>query len=161
MKSKRYIANFSNKSPYILVGGDFNARTGIISEIEASDNLNNGETFDILKNSIDVSRLLVEKGISKRSSMDAGNTNHHGIELISMCKSTSMVILNGRMYSDKGIRAYTRIDTTGSSLVDYVLSSSTLLDLIDNFCVKPKFPESDHLPINMVLLSMCGLAQEI
>ena len=46
---------------------------------------------------------------------------------------------------------YTRSDTTGNSLVDYAIASSDMFKLITHFSVHSKFPESDHLPINICL----------
>ena len=46
----------------------------------------------------------------------------------------------------KGIGACTRVDTTGKSVVDYVITTPQVLPLI-----KSKLPESDHLPMEFSL----------
>ena len=45
------------------------------------------------------------------------------------------------MDSDKGIGEYTRFDTIGCSVVDYVIRSPSLLERIINFAILHKFPE--------------------
>ena len=61
-----------------------------------------------------------------------------------------MFILNGR-FGDIDHGFHTRIDTTGLSLVDYVLCTPNSHTLIKNFYVDDKLPESDHLPLKLVL----------
>ncbi len=41
--------------------------------------------------------------------------------LIELCKTTSMIIANGRLYNDLGMGDYTYHSPNGSSAVDYFL----------------------------------------
>ena len=83
--------------------------------------------------------------------MDSACKNGHGLKLLEVCKSTGLVIFNGRLGSDKGKGEYTRVDTTGCSVVDYFVGSPSVFDMVTNFCVQTKFPESDHRPIECSL----------
>ena len=94
---------------------------------------------------------LHSAGCLKRYSHDKSITNSHGKMLIELWKSTGMLIVNGRIGNDKGIGASTRVDTTGSSVVDYVIVTPRLFKEIIGFTIGPKFPESDHLPLAMTL----------
>ena len=56
--------------------------------------------------------------------------------------------MNGRVGDDQGVGGFTRIDTTGKSVVDYLLTTPTTFAMIRDFCIHNKVPESDHLPIS-------------
>ena len=60
----------------------------------------------------------------------------------------SLYIVNGRMGADLGVGGYTRVDTTGKSLVDYLLATPATFTMITDLRIHPKTPESDHLPIS-------------
>ena len=79
--------------------------------------------------------------------------NKHGTQLLDLCESTGMLILNGRMGREKGIGEFTRDDTTGRSVFDYMIGTPRLFDLVQNFQVLDKFPESDHRAISLSMMS--------
>ena len=60
-----------------------------------------------------------------------------------------LLYLNGRLGSDRGIGAFTRIDTTGTSVVDYIIGSPQLFAVTSNFYIHGKFTESDHVPLSI------------
>ena len=62
--------------------------------------------------------------------MDKAHNNDHGNHLLELCKSTGLVIFNGRLGADKGTGEYTRVDTTGCSVIDYFVGSPALFDLV-------------------------------
>ena len=68
-----------------------------------------------------------------------------------MCKSAGLLILNGRAGKDKGIGNFTRVDTTGRSIVDYMVVSPQHLELVSDFAIANACPESDHIPISLYL----------
>ena len=74
--------------------------------------------------------------------------NHYEKQLLSFCKTSNLFITNGRVGDDWGIGGFTRIDTTGKSVVDYLLTTPTTFSMIRDFCIHNKVPESDHLPIS-------------
>ena len=54
--------------------------------------------------------------------------------------------------SDRGIGAFTRIDTTGTSVVDYMVGSPQLFAVTSNFHIHGKFAESDHAHYQSLLI---------
>ena len=53
----------------------------------------------------------------------------------------------GRIGSDKGVGDFTRMGIGESSVVDYIIASPAMLDMLRDFQICAKLPESDHLPI--------------
>ena len=136
----------------IALCGDYNARTGVMSEINADFwNGGNGELDRLIPENADENSNLIEKmyadNMLVRKSKDASTINKHGRELLGLCKSTGLLIFNGRLGQDRGIGEYTRDDTTGRSVVDYVIRTPLLFLMVNDFRVLPKFPESDHKAI--------------
>jgi len=56
--------------------------------------------------------------------------------------------LNGRVGEDKGIGRYTYVGSSGSSLVDYVITTQNLFSFVDTFVVKEPTILSDHCLID-------------
>ena len=83
----------------------------------------------------------------QRHSMDIGPVNKRGKQLLEFCNTCGLIILNGRVGRDKGIGKFTRIDTTGNSVVDYLICRPESARLVSYFNVHQRFPESDHLPV--------------
>ena len=138
----------------ILMCGDLTAATNIATDFLDQDI--QGTDIDWLENvGVDIEndqahvvyKYSNERGLLGRSSMDTRKIDKHGRDLLDLCKSTNMVILNGRIGLDKGIGHFTRVDTTGCSVVDYLLSSISMIDEVKHFAVHPKLPESDHLAL--------------
>ena len=74
-----------------------------------------------------------------RFSQDKSLVNTHGRRLIDLGISCSLLILNGRPESDNGVDAYIRVDTTGKSVVDYMIGSPELFAISADFTVHDKF----------------------
>ena len=67
----------------------------------------------------------------------------------SCCHSVKILtffFVNGRIGSDLGGGGFTRSDTTGRSVVNYLLTTPTTFAMIKYFHIYPKYPELDHLP---------------
>ena len=73
--------------------------------------------------------------------------NVQGRRLLDFCKMSSLRILNGRMGVDYHIGRITCVTYNGQSLVDYVLSSPSLMQSISSFDVLSQTLYSDHNPI--------------
>ena len=134
----------------VLICGDYNARKGVALDSPVDTVYGNDNNL----NEIIPDYCLLdycEKNILDRHSMDSACKNGHGMKPLEVCKSTGLVIFNGRLGSDKGKREYTRVDTTGCSVVDYFVGSHSVFNMVTNFCVQTKFPESDHRPIECSL----------
>ena len=93
--------------------GDFNSRTGQSSEI--TDYLN----FDSYLN-VGMTDNHDNNDIPLRTSKDSVIDNY-GRRLLDLCKSTGLIIANGRLGADKYIGDFTCITPRGQSVVDYFL----------------------------------------
>ena len=143
---EREIANFGDA--YFLLTGDYNARTGVLSDFISDDD-------DVLQ--LPVYNSYDNEPPIERYSLDK-HVNNYGTLLLSFCKTCALRILNGRVGQDKGIGGYTSIQRSGSSVVDYVLASNDILyNFISNFSIIER-SESDHLPIKWSIkcdISIC------
>ena len=121
----------------ILIMGDLNSRICIKPDYIPNDN-NVGENDDFYE--ID----QVQVG---RCSEDT-NSNSQGPRLLDFCIGNRMRILNGRTLGDLEGK-YTCHRPTGSSVVDYGISSEEFLDRIDTFTVHEYMGHlSDHCKIS-------------
>ena len=130
------LISFSGDHNNIALVGDFNSRTGNVSDIvEIDDNL-----FDIL-DIVDVAEFINEnivfvnnflkKGIPpERFTEDKNYVNNYGRRLIEFCKRCSVYIANGRLHNDKFIGKNTCKD---ASLVDYLILSPNIFDFVSEF----------------------------
>ena len=134
----------------ILCCEDYNARTNNLLDFTDPVDGSDGSLGNLLpSNSKILSQIDTVYGGKPplRVSKDKSRPNSHGISLIELCKSCELLILNGRTGADKDVGEFTRVDTTGKSVVDYAIASPTLAKSIQSFSVHSKLPESDHRPI--------------
>lgn len=90
-----------------------------------------------------------------RNSEDRGDPNIRGLELLNMCKSLDMAILNGRKTGDL-FGKNTSFDWNGKAVVDYAIIPTDLFDNISLFKVGNYVPFlSDHCPI-FFEIKTCG-----
>ena len=101
--------------------------------------------------------ILREDDCLDRSSQDKVRTPF-GDSIINLCRSTHMMILNGRSGHDKGVGSFTCVNSRGKSVVDYVLCSPGIFRSIEDFTIHPLTPESDHKPISFRL--KCKISRE-
>ena len=131
----------------IFVMGDFNARTQALSDeskrFEGSNGPNQLENLTIFPDGL--------SGI--RNSQDRKPPNNYGRKLVELCMNTEMKILNGRCFNDIEGK-FTRVGTTGRSVVDYILCEKESFNFVCNFQIEDQFPESDHCPILLELNSL-------
>ena len=127
------------KKGEVIIMGDLNARTSNLEDTITPDK--SDETlFDI--NFPDPPQ--------KRNSRDT-ETNHRGLELLEMCKSINLNILNGRKTGDL-FGDNTCIRYNGNSVVDYVITSSSIFEKVPCFNVSDFLPWlSDHCPLFFTL----------
>ena len=126
------ITSFRSENKYVIITGDFNARTSqlrdytendeFLSEIFDFDN----ETIDFFSNVNKLSCLNIPKD---RVSMDT-HTNNNGFRLLEMCKNNNLFIINGRLGRDKLVGEYTFRRT---SVLDYTIASVECIKLMKNF----------------------------
>ena len=112
---------------HVLLCGDFNARTNTAADycldvIEGSV----GALSEVLPpdyhHANDGTHVLRKNNILQRYSHDKASVNKNGQNLLNMCISSNLFIANGRLGLDKNIGEFTRIDTTGKSVVDYLIT---------------------------------------
>jgi hypothetical protein len=133
--------SFSNKSKYICLLGDFNARTA--TDTDFVDLIKNRHVDDYITDFVDnFTNVLNDlKMPLNRISMDKSK-NKFGNLLLNFCKGNSMFIVNGRVGNDKNIGRFT---CRNASVVDYCITSPELLRLFFDF---------DILERTMSLLSL-------
>ena len=110
---------YSTKGSVFLTG-DVNSRTGV-----KPDYVNNafGRTDDYLNIAeIPMCRTSKDKTV-----------NRFGDRLLDLCKATSLCIVNGRLYGDANVGAYTCMTANGESLIDYLLTAYANFLPIDRF----------------------------
>ena len=105
------IVNLQDKG-MVIIQGDLNARTGGLEDTVAPDK--SDEMFEI----------NFDKPPPKRNSQD-DKVDPRGQELLDMCKSLDINIINGRKTGDP-FGQYTCIKYNGNSVVDYVIASPCL-----------------------------------
>ena len=132
-----------NQNDFVVLGGDFNARTG-----------NDQDIIDENENEIDILNLPQNYRISsfkkKRCNQDQ-HKNTYGDKLLELATSTNLKILNGRTLGDLEGR-YTYIGYHGVSTVDYVLTSENMLcKNIHSFVVEELTNFSDHRPTSLTV----------
>ena len=120
-------------------------------DIEGSDaGLNEFLPFDNCSNKRKIMDLYNNNKL-QRLSLDSRPLNSHGHELLNLCKSSDRLILNSRIPGNdfkQGLLTHYNPDGSGG-LLDYILCSPNMFNLVNNLCVHDKFPESDHCPISL------------
>ena len=159
--------NYDNRY-HVLLAGDLNAHVSNVTDLLESDSIINSDSVihnvlnlnevDLIPNISNCTDDLIKLGIpTERSSKDKSRVNNHGGALLDMCKSSSIVIFNGRIGDDKGIGNVTNIKA--NTIVDYFVGSTALLTNVNNFKVLDFDPTlSDlHCPIFLSFKKLdCG-----
>ena len=125
--------------------GDLNCRTGT-----ADDYIPNDESTNFINIPIDVPTIEIDDIMSNgtvnilksRISQDK-LLNEYGRELLAICKSNNMFIVNGRI-GDSPDGNFTCHTSNGQSVVDYFIVDSELLSNVTEFSVGQDNPLSDH-----------------
>ena len=140
------ITLFQNKGS-VFIQGDFNGRTSVNEDFIRDDKFDN--IF----------------GITNDNDTHARNSEDHiinprGRELLDICKSNDLLILNGRKSGDI-FGKYTSHQWNGSSVVDYCITSTLFMQEISNFTVGNYVPWlSDHCPLH-TRISLFGITKKI
>ncbi|XP_077996531.1 uncharacterized protein LOC144449832 [Glandiceps talaboti] len=128
----------------VIVTGDFNARTGCESDYIIDD-----DPKYVIDDNCDYD---ADSFCVRRASKDK-IVNTFGRTLLSLCATFNLHIVNGRSGSDVNNGDFTCISNNGASVVDYVLVSTSLFNLISDFCIDLR-TESDHFPLKFNLFTM-------
>lgn len=136
------VTKFSVNGDIALIG-DFNARTGSNTDYIVNDTDNINIFQDILPIDYDVDNCINRNSVDKI-------INKQGKELINLCVSSRLRILNGRYLGDS-FGHYTCYTTNGNSTVDYAMVNDSLLSSVKFFCTTELNYISDHVQIYFVL----------
>ena len=131
----------------VLLAGDFNARTG-----QGADFVDAALVAASPEGALPLPQLPT--GLRPRRSCDQGAINLFGRQLLALCSSTGMLLLNGRVPGDEHGQLtfpYLRNGATGGSLIDYFVASPALFSLQPTLHVAPLAVESDHCPLLLTL----------
>ena len=131
------ISNDTNDCYHLLICGDFNSRTGLEPDYVSFDEAIN---VPVLPDDYETDAALV------RLSQDK-NVNSNGRKLLDFCKLNGLRICNGRFGQDKGVGKYTYIGSTGSSVVDYVIMSPSLIECLSKFYIDDPKILSNHCTV--------------
>jgi exonuclease III len=125
-----------------LLMGDFNARTGNLTDCEVT-------STDTCHKFIDLPENTSEINCQTRNNCDS-KVNKYGKMLTELCQTTQHMILNGRFLGDSlGYQTY--MSTNGCSAVDYILANAELYQIVQYFRVSPLCHLSDHCMIETCL----------
>ena len=142
------VVKFQQKGE-VIIQGDLNARTGREKDFV------NPHLVDENDNHKEVENM----GVIQRNSEDT-IVNKRGEELLELCKSLDMVILNGRKIGDPWGKM-TSHQSNGSAVVDYVIVSVNLLREVGFFSVG-EFSAwvSDHCHLLFEIKSVQNIPKE-
>jgi exonuclease III len=129
------------KTGSVTLCGDFNARTGKKNDIDCIQ----GKDFDLL---MQCSNNFQTNGFPcwNRYSEDI-KVNNYGKELLSMCKSSDLKIMNGYFNNDQNTGVFTCYTPCGKSLIDYLVCDLSSFNCLKQFSILPLSPDSDHKPL--------------
>ena len=124
---------------YIMLAGDFNAKTGCLLDFIDRDNCHH----------IPGDNIPSHFDFKRRKNFD-NDINEHGNVLLRVdtciCKTCELRILNSRTKS-VSFGKITFNSPQGISTVDYIIASQEMLNVIESFVVKPPSIFSDHSQI--------------
>jgi hypothetical protein len=134
------IIKFQDEGDIMLIG-DLNARTSIISDVINNDN----EQYLPMNES-----YIQDCEIPMRNNQDF-TINTRGSSLIDLCISAQLRILNGRTLGDLSGQ-FTCHKHNGSSVVDYCIVNETFRELISYFKVSDHLSDlSDHCRLSCMI----------
>ena len=112
------------KAP-IIVAGDFNARTGSMSDVIAEDIASGSVDGDIHDNICDSLERLQLLGIDVSRHNQDTVCNKNGYQLIDCCRTADLKIVNGRFGSDARIGSFTCTNVKCHRLHDRLFKPSS------------------------------------
>lgn len=137
--------------------GDFNARTNILHDFITLESsvANEADIVDV-SNMYLSEECLVNWGIQvERKNSDTKPIDKRGDQLLSLCKSTGTLIVNGRVGRDRLVGSHTCEKMTeyglSKSLIDYAIASPNLFSRISDFYIgiQDKLLSDVHMPLSI------------
>ena len=137
LKVTENIISLKNKG-HIIINGDLNAKSGNLDDTIPPDKFDDGF------------HICINDNPPKRNSQDK-KVNKRGIELVDMCKSFELNIINGRKTGDP-FGKYTCFTWNGNSVVDYLSTPDSLFPQISSLEIREFLPWfSDYCPLHFTL----------
>ena len=136
-------AHYERKG-WVLLCGDFNARTNDVNDFVENDELDDYLPID--------DNYLPDQHLDKRLSKDTSPINANGTAFIDFCKAAGYRIMNGRVDKDKSSN-FTCFTNRGNSVVDYALLCQDTFSMVDKLSVGELCEFSDHSPIELSIKS--------
>ena len=133
-----------NDNTQLCLMGDFNARTG-----QLSDNIRIDDHDDLIANDLffdNDDNSVTDCSLSTPRVNSDKHINNRGRRLIELCRSLNLIIMNGRYGKDSQVGKKT---CKNSSTVDYVIISAHCIESVSDFAVmdfEPLFSDI-HCPI--------------
>ena len=118
--------------PFCLLG-DFNARTGLESELEYGDSVDCSNNYYLDNSESTVpNQHFSHCDISLVRYNRDKEINNHGNKFLEICRGFNLIIVNGRVGTDKRIGDLT---CANASTIDYCVASPELFDAFNDFFV--------------------------
>ena len=134
------IAKYKNQGKCMVIG-DMNGHTNTVSDENVFDSENDGKTLP-LPPSFSYFQYM------PRRNQDTRPVNKRGKDIIQLCKSCDLRIVNGRKLGDlTGKFTCYEVNAKTPSVIDYVLAEKNAINDILYFYVKDLNIFSDHCPI--------------
>ena len=123
----------------VIICGDFNARTGNHPDFISTAGKDNHDFYNAFCNN-----ETYDFPDNARKSEDV-KVNKYGRELLDLCKSSNMRIMNG--YFNDTTEMYTCCMANGRSLIDYLICDTYCYKKLSTFRIDPLSSDSDHRPL--------------
>ncbi|MEW8548622.1 MAG: reverse transcriptase family protein [Candidatus Thiodiazotropha sp.] len=126
------ITSFCARNKYVLLTGDFNARTGELRDYtERDDFLSDFFDFDTDTSEFffQASKLEAYDMPVSRKSLDK-HTNNIGFRLLDICRNNNLFIFNGRAHKD---RPFGNLTFRQKSVIDYTLATIDTFKFLHEF----------------------------
>ena len=111
----------------VSISGDFNARSGRLSDYSSFVDHDN----HIVPTNFQYQNVSNFSQHNRHS--DDPKTNRYGKELLELCKSSNMRIMNGYYNNDATTGTFTCYTANGKSLIDYLICDSQFYKILRNF----------------------------
>ena len=115
---------------YVCILGDFNARISNEPDFIPENEVENEELILEILESNYTSNVFDKHNISKERTSKDRRKNNFGNQLLHLCKYNDLLVCNGRVGDDKHVGNFT---CKNSSVVDYIVCSTRLLEYVENF----------------------------
>ena len=131
-----------NKKGNIALCGDFNARTGQLSDYSMTPG---NDAINLVSFDSDNKLPMYDRH------SDDIKSNKYGRELIELCKSSNMRIMNGYFQNDNSTGVFTCYTARGKSLIDYLICDMLFHKSLLSFEIEPLCTYSDHRALVLCL----------